>query len=127
MASLAFGEKIRRSRPLRNPTLSSDQREFDGEFIVFVKGSEWSIFCEEEPICNSNDSNEINGPMLKGLQLLIGKEVIETDIINSMGGLDLFFSNGLRLQLSGIVPAGDFDSYSLFYQGHVVADVNRSR
>lgn len=47
MASLAFGEKIRRSRPLRNPTLSSDQRELDGEFVVFVKGSEWSMFCEK--------------------------------------------------------------------------------
>lgn len=62
--------------------------------------------------------------MLKGLQLLIGRKVIEADITNSMGGLDLYFSDGLRLQLSGIVPAGDFDSYSLFYQGHVVADVS---
>lgn len=127
MASLAFGEKIRRSRPLRNSTLSSDQREFDGELVVFIKGSEWSIFYEKYPVCSSNDSNEINGPMLAGLQRLIGRKVVEVNITDALGGLDLFFDGALRLQLNGTVPADDFDSYSLFYRGHVVADVGGNR
>lgn len=123
MVSLAFGEKIRRERPLRNPALSPEQREFDGEFVVFIKDSPWRIVGDNAIICTSDNSNEVNGPMLSGLQRLVGSSVISVSITNDIGGLNLVFSDRLCIQLTGIDCVDDLDSYSLFYFGRTIADV----
>lgn len=91
MVSLAFGEKLQRKRPLRNPTLSPEQRKFDGEFVLFVKDSAWRVLSENNKvICTSDDNNESGGPMLSGLNQLIGSYVFSINVANDNGGLDLF-------------------------------------
>ncbi len=124
MVSLAFGEKLQRKRPLRNPTLSPEQREFDGEFVLFVKDSAWRVLSENNKvICTSDDNNESGGPMLSGLNQLIGSYVFSINVANDTGGLDLFFSDGLCIQLEGVDCINTLDSYSLFYLGRTIADV----
>lgn len=123
MVSLAFSEKIRRERPLRNPALSPEQREFDGEFVVFIKDSPWRIVGDNAVISTSDNSNEVNGPMLSGLQRLVGSSVISVSITNDIGGLNLVFSDRLCIQLTGIDCVDDLVSYSLFYFGRTIADV----
>ncbi|WP_247313623.1 hypothetical protein [Ralstonia pseudosolanacearum] len=124
MVSLAFGEKLQRKQPLRNPKLSPEQREFDGEFVLFVKYSAWRILSENNKvICTSDDSNEAGGPMLSGLHRLIGSYVSSINVANDNGGLDLFFGDGLCIQLKCVDCINTLDSYSLLYLGRTIADV----
>lgn len=124
MMSLAFGEKFRRERPLRNPTLSPEQRDFMGEFVIFVKESPWRVVNENnDTICDSGDDNAAGGPMLTGLQRLIGGSVVSINIANDAGGLNLLFSDGLCIQLKGVDCGDNSDSYTLLYSGCAIEDV----
>ncbi|WP_459204474.1 hypothetical protein ACQVRV_18945 (plasmid) [Ralstonia pseudosolanacearum] len=130
MMSLGFGEKIRRERSVRNTKLSPEQQDFMGEFVLFVKDSPWRIVNESnETICSSDDSNEDGGPMLAGLNRLIGRSVVSVNIANDTGGLDLLFSDGLCVQLKGVDGLDGLDgfdtsdSYTLFYSGRAIEAV----
>ncbi|MFL6710082.1 MAG: hypothetical protein ACJ8HI_17920 [Massilia sp.] len=124
MFTLALGEKFRRERPLKNQTLSLEQREFDGEFVVFVKESPWRLLDDQNrTICTCYDSNEANGPMLSGLQCLVGRSVVSASIVNENGGLTLVFGEGIRIELDGVNCIDTVESYSLFYFGNTLADV----
>ncbi|QDG73523.1 hypothetical protein [Janthinobacterium tructae] len=123
MVSFYFGGKIRRERPLKNSTLSLEQRQFDGEFVIFVKHSEWNVLHENEIICTSNDNNEKNGKMLYGLNILVGKSIVFARITNEYGGLNLEFSEGWFLNLIGIENNTDLDSYSLFHSGKLISNI----
>lgn len=121
MASLAFGQKIRRSRSIRNPTLSPDQRDFDGEFLLFIKEAHWIVRNADTVICTSNDSNEAAGLMVSGLQQLVGCPLVSASLINGRGDLNLHFENGFNLQLNCQGCGGD--AYSMHQLGQTVSVV----
>ena len=119
MVSLAFGEKILRHKPLKNPTLTQEQRAFDGEFIVFIKEAPWRILDENKStICTSDDNNEVDGLMLSGLKILIGSPVSAISITHER------FSISFKNRYSFIIrtpskPDEDSD-YSLFHNGCLI-------
>ena len=90
---------------------------------MLVKDSAWRVMSDSVIICTSDDSNEANGPMLSGLQQLVGRLVMSVNITNDTGGLNLVLSDGLYMRLTGISCVDELDSYSLFYCGRTIADV----
>lgn len=122
MVTLAFGEKVRRRKSVRNPMLTQEEREFEGEFVIFIKDSEWRLSNGDMAICTSDDSNEANGLMLSGLQGLVGRTVVAMRTINDRGGLKLDFNEGWNIQLSGVDRLAELDNYSLFYRGSLIGD-----
>ena len=122
MVSFNFGEKIRRERPLRNLKLPSDVREFDSEYIVFVRGgARWVVEDNGSLICSSDDSNEDGGVMLTGLSLLVGKAIVSTKGSENLLDLELLFEEGLCFQMT--CRAEGMTGYSLLYRDEAIATV----
>ncbi len=71
---LHFGKKIPRAIPLLNPHLSEQERFYDGEISLFFECA-WRLDSEGEVICGSTDSSENDGPMQRGLGLIVGRAV----------------------------------------------------
>lgn len=116
MVSIAVGRQILRQRPIRNPTLSALQREFDGEFKVFIQDADWRLEDRGEAICSSKDTNDADGPMLSGLNRLVGKTVLSAAPLGKDGDFELMFDENLRLLVlcaSTADASGDGANYSL--------------
>lgn len=114
MVSMDFGQRVRRSVPLKNPTLSSSQREFEGEIKIFIQNAQWELLQKGTRICNSDDDNRIDGPIVSGLSRLIGKQVHTADVISHFGDLEIGFGDGFQLKITCARIAQDSDCYSLF-------------
>jgi len=71
---LHFGRKVPRGRPIANPHLTPDQRQYTGELSLTVWAA-WRIETDRAVMCGWNDSNRKNGPMVRGLQSLVGIQV----------------------------------------------------
>ncbi len=97
MVSFDLGKKIRRTNPVRNPMLSEDQLNFIGEFGLFIMSAKWHVMNESGIICDSGDNNSPNGPMLVGLDRLVGKLVVSWDFVDELFGFELNFNDGISL------------------------------
>jgi hypothetical protein len=82
-----------RQRPLTNPHLSEEQRQGEAEYGLFVR-SVWRLDSPEAVVCGAWDDNQADGPMLRGLERLVGETVASYDL--GEPGLDLVlrFANG---------------------------------
>lgn len=114
MVILQFGEKILLDRPVRNDKLSELNRNFTGEYRVFIEHAEWEIFESKESICDSTEDNTFGGAMLAGLQKLCGKPVLDARVALKSANFSLYFPGDLCLA----VYCNDLDvkgpCYSLF-------------
>jgi hypothetical protein len=115
MFTLDFGAQRKRKIAIGNDMLRKDQREFVGEYTLFVTHSGWRLYHGAEVICHCNDSNANDGPMVLGLSQLEGKKLLRSKFSNSPAELMLAFSENYRLFLcdwEGVEP--DEDAYILF-------------
>lgn len=122
MFSLDFGARLKRGVPIDNDKLRKDQREFVGEYWLFVRMSGWRLYHGTECICHCNDSNKNDGPMVLGLRQLEGKQMLDFKFSNSPAELMITFSEDYRLFLSdweGTKPYND--AYTLFGDGIAVS------
>jgi len=87
MVTLDFGEKILRERPLRNPTLTAEQRNYIGEIRLFIQNAGWRIDHHSSVICSSTSSNKLDGLFGKGFRLILNRRVEK--VVVSHLGLDL--------------------------------------
>lgn len=87
MLTLDFGEKMLRERPVRNPTLTTEQRNYIGEIRLFIQNAGWRIDDDSSVICSSTSSNDLDGSFGKGLRLILNQRVER--IVVSHPGLDL--------------------------------------
>jgi hypothetical protein len=92
---LALGEKVPRSRPLRNPNHPPEYRDNEGEANLLVWCS-WRLDNAAGPISSSDDEVK---HVENVLRRLIGAEV--TEVLLDLPGWDLRldFANGLRLSV----------------------------
>jgi hypothetical protein len=122
MVTLDFGKRVRRARPIKNPMLTAEQRDFDAEITVFLKDAAWRIDSKQEPICSSSDSNERGGPMLSGLHRLVGKKVNSTSVSAPAGDLKIVFAGGVRLLVFCVQTdeSSNADNYSIRNQSGAV-------
>jgi hypothetical protein len=94
VVALDFGEKLKRTRSLKNPHLTQEQRENDAEISLLVRCT-WRLDAPERVVCGAWDSNEIDGLMLAGLQEVVGKNVCAATVGAPAWDLALQFDNGL--------------------------------
>lgn len=118
VVTIGFGDKRKKSKPLKNPNLTEEQRNFDSEIEIMVYCA-WRVLSSDSIICSWRDSNELDGEMLKGLQLLKDKKVIEAKLMETTYDLDIIFENGIRFQLF-CDQTNDYDSDENFtiFMGH---------
>jgi hypothetical protein len=103
---LALGLKIQRERPLKNPTISSEYRHFDGEFGLMVWCS-WRLETARGPVTSSDDET----PQMEiGLRRLAGKTISKVSILDGWF-LRIEFSNGWVLSVfpDHVGPNASFD------------------
>lgn len=125
--SLEFGQRVQRLRPLSNPALSEEQRLTEAEYSVFVLCS-WRLDSEFEVICGAWDDNSEGGPMLKGLDLLIGRRLDAFNLIAPGLDLELRFGNiSFRIFCDNVNEDDKEDNYSLFLPAEIVTIATRSR
>ena len=92
-----FGRKFRARDVYENPTISEDDI-FVGEVSIMV-GCSWRVeMGETRLLCGCGDLHNEGGPMLTGLQKLIGDIVTEVSL-GSFLDLLLVFNSGRRLRL----------------------------
>jgi len=123
MATMDFGKRVPRPSPIRNPVLTREQREFEGEVTFFLQHAAWRIDRYERAICSSSDTNDLKGPMLRGLRRLLNKRVASVAILGMAGDLRIEFEGGFRLLVFCIQTNADddTDNYSVHDSERVVA------
>ena len=116
---LLIGDRIKRLRPIPNPTLSPLAREYDSAFDVFVQCG-WRLYTSERIICSSLSDNSIDGPMVTGLRSLIGSTILEIDLNVATLDLLICFSNGLSFSIFNDVPTDTEDDEAYSIRGNQV-------
>lgn len=113
MITFDFGEHIRIDPPLRNQRISSELRNFHGEYSIFVEGCAWRLEKAEVIVCGSRDNEELIGTELE--HSLVGAKLINAKLCNWALDLDLSFYGGYLLRLfcdQTSVPGG-LNNYSV--------------
>lgn len=123
--TLDIGQKVKRERPLTNRNLSEEQRLFNSLFSLYVQDSAWKLGIDGEDgvqiITDSNDEYSPNGPIVQGLESLVGISVHYARFDPQTYDLDLFFrDDSKRLRIFGSTPARS-SGYSLFLPEYVVS------
>ena len=94
VVALDFGYKVKRDRLLKNPHLTQEQRGNSAELSLLIQ-CVWRLDAPERVVCGAWDSNEVDGPMLTGLQGVIGKTVCSVTVHEPSMDLALQFDDGL--------------------------------
>jgi hypothetical protein len=96
LVSLDFGEKIIRTKPLKNPALSDEQRNYFGENVLYIECA-WRLQTRSEVICSSTSGNLENQSMVDGLRQIIGAHVVKVRAQLPGGDMEIIFDNGISL------------------------------
>ena len=121
--SMQFGDRIPRDRPIKNSALTEEERNYDGKYGILVMSTAWRLEKGSEVITGWTDSNELNGPMVQGLDQIIGSHVEEVLITEPGLDMELVFSNSIRLKIFCNQFGDGDDNYAYFAPGitYVVA------
>ncbi len=94
-----FGKKLPRVVPLLgNPNLTEDQKFYEGEVSLFIQCA-WRLDSHDEVVCGSTDSSEKEGPMLVGLESIIGRMVEDVEIVGPAFDLTVTLRDDLSLKV----------------------------
>jgi hypothetical protein len=93
-----IGKKIPNRMPLRNPRLSADLRDYDSEMGLFIECS-WRLDSNTEVLCAWTDDNQDGGPVLTGLNKIIGQTVSAVNLKPPGLDLEVQFDNSLTLRV----------------------------
>ena len=98
VVNLGFGDKKEKTKPLTNPELTEEQRNFDPEIEIMIHCS-WRLLSSGSIICGWRDSNESDGDMLNGLHLLKDKKVVGVKLTEVVYDLEICFEDNIYIQL----------------------------
>jgi hypothetical protein len=114
---LHFGAKVTRKTALSNPTLSEEERRFEGEISVYVT-SAWRLDSDVNVICGWLDADENVDEMVRGLKSMVGHKVGAVEVRTPAWDLRISFDNGLSLVIfADQTSLDDGDNYSVFDGG----------
>jgi hypothetical protein len=119
--SLDFGARLKRDIAIGNETLRENQREFTGEYRLFVQMAAWRLYRGSDCICHCNDLNVIDGPMVLGLRQLEQQKVLNFRFGESSPELTIDFSDEYRLFLSDWEPGIEPDAIAYWFYGDGLA------
>ncbi|MFN7134335.1 MAG: hypothetical protein ACK4N5_19810 [Myxococcales bacterium] len=118
MASLDFGRRVPRATPVRNRHLTRAQRQYEGEFDLFIEACAWRLQRERSIVCTSMSDNANDGPLVLGLEELLDRKVVSVSVEYPGYDLTLAFEESLTLLLfCDAAPEDDSDNYSFFAPG----------
>jgi hypothetical protein len=92
---LSIGKRVRRAQPLKNPTLSKDEREYEGEFNVLVMCG-WRLHAGGKVVAGDSTPQDLRAKLLRDLQ---GKLVDHCNLYQATGDLKLHFQHGTILEV----------------------------
>lgn len=113
VVSLRFGKQVRFKRPLRNASLSLEERIFDGERSLIVYCA-WRITFEGRIVCSAqsiNDNGELN---LEGASAVKNDTVQRVTLSGKQNDLEIGFKRGATLSLFCDVVNNGEANYVLF-------------
>ncbi|NLD93288.1 MAG: hypothetical protein GX639_11545 [Fibrobacter sp.] len=96
--AIDIGGKIQRKKPLTNPYLTEEQRQYQCEYGLLIDCS-WRLDSSIAVICSSKDSNEEGGVMLSGLKELINQRIVSVEVFMPAIDLQLHFDNEMTLKV----------------------------
>ncbi|MCM8542161.1 MAG: hypothetical protein NE328_17965 [Lentisphaeraceae bacterium] len=113
--NLKIGKKTPMSKPLTNPHLSEDARNYKSKFGIMVWSS-WELTQGSKVICNSEDSNENDGPMVMGLKNIENQKVEDITTTEHFHELDIYFTGNYKLEVfcDGKDIDEDYDNYTIY-------------
>ncbi len=115
VVSLQIGEKVPHKLQLTNRHISEDLRRFSGEFVILIE-CVWRLDSKSKIVTGAWDDNRRDGPMLKGLDRIVGRKIERIEIVEPGLDLNLWFENGLVLRVfcDQINEIDATDNYSVF-------------
>ena len=98
IVNLGFGSKKKKSKPLTNSELTREERCFSPELGLMIYCA-WRVLKSDVVVCGWRDSNELEGDMLNGLNLLKDKKVVDVKLAKAAYDLDIYFEDDVCIQL----------------------------
>jgi hypothetical protein len=95
---LDVGNRIPRREPVTNPTMSPEQRMYEGEYRLFIECA-WRLERNDEVICGSQDEAEHGGPMALAIRAIVSRAIRHADVQGPAWDLTLTFADDLRLRI----------------------------
>ncbi len=101
MASLHLGAKVPLDKPLPfpNTSLTPDEHKFRGEFVLYIEDCPWRLDGTDTVIASWTDDNSPQGPIMIGLNDLIGQTVTQVTLTRPGMDLTLTFETGTTLRI----------------------------
>jgi hypothetical protein len=115
VVDLEFEPRKIRSKPLKNPHLTPEQRTGEPEYSILVECA-WRLDSNYKVLCGAWDDNSLGGRMLSGLEATTGA-LLERFVLSDPGlDLELWLSNGLcfRIFCDQVNEVDENDNYSVF-------------
>ena len=122
--SFAFRRKIRKEKPSRNDKLSELERNFRGEYSIFVQNAQWEVFRINDSIADCTDNNFPNGRMFAGLNLLIDNVVVSSEVTQNSENFIINFLRDLSLVVYCDDICLDATCYKLWFEGECICNVS---
>lgn len=114
MVTLYFGRKYPRPKVLRNPKLTPELRGYEGEYHMFLQGCDWRVEDAKGIICSSSSPNHSDGPMVVGLNRLVGKIVVRAQVVGVVPDISLLFNDQCSLfTFCHTIKEDSLDNYSV--------------
>lgn len=112
--SIKFGDRVPLLRPLQNPTLSLEDRAFDGERSLIVY-CDWRLDRGSGIVCTSQTVDDVGTLDLSALNQIKGQIVQDIEFTSRMYDLRIQFVNGYHLSVFCDLAA-DYDgsNYIMF-------------
>jgi hypothetical protein len=92
---LAFGAKVRRPVPLKNPAHSEEYRLFEGELNLLV----WCVWRLDSSDCCLTSWDDRKSSIESELGKLVGARVASVELAEPCWDMHLLFSNSLSLRI----------------------------
>lgn len=96
--SIGFGEAIKRSRAIANPTLTEDERKFDAAYTIMIYCA-WRLRCGKTRIVSSTDRNLHSDVKLNAFKAIRNASVVGVGFTPIVFDLSINFSNEMVLDI----------------------------
>jgi len=112
---LDIGRRLERREPLTHRNLTDNQRNFEGEFRLFIDCSPWRIGKGCERLCDSFDC-DINKDLVKStFEKVLGHFIVSVNYDSQENIMSIDFDNGIFLEwlidAQGYKELGNFSFY----------------
>lgn len=89
---LNIGEKIKLDKPINNKKLKYGLNKYDGEYVIGIF-CEWRLQKKNKPITGSCEPNTPNGPLIKGLKIIVNKKITNIKLTDDCGDINIYFND----------------------------------